>query len=145
MPYIRLYSREVPLAEKRILAEKLIAIALGAFRLRPEERYQITVQFMPRSMSPERFDQLLRKGEKSAVLEVSDHELTVDKISAFVEAATPLLSESTAVKHNGPIARILGWERDPARQIAFQFNVSTSAAGSAGAFGSTDWAADRAA
>jgi hypothetical protein len=143
MPYIRLYSREVSLAEKRILAEKLITIALSAFQLSPEERHHITIQFMPRSMSPARFDQLLRRGEKSAVLEVSDHELTVEKITAFVEAATPLLSESAAVKHSGRIARMLGREADPARQVAFQFNDTGPVV--AGASGLADWAVDRAA
>jgi hypothetical protein len=145
MPYFRLYSRELSLAEKRILAETLIAIALSAFRLRPDERHQITIQFMPRSMSPARFDQLFRKGEKTAVLEVSDHGLTVEKITAFVEAATRLLSESGAVKHRGRFARMLGWEMDPARQIAFQFNDTGSLAGSASASGLPEWAADRAA
>jgi hypothetical protein len=145
MPYIRLYSREVPLAKKRILAEKLITIALGAFRLCPEDRHQITVQFMPQSMSPARFDQLFRRGEKSAVLEVSDHELTVEKITAFVEAATPLLSQSVAIRHGGPIARMLGWDTDPARQVAFQFNDTGPVAASASALDPADWATNRAA
>jgi len=135
MPYIRLYSREVSLAEKRLLAEKLIAIALSALQLSPEERRTITIQFMPRSMSPARFDQLFRKGEKKAVLEVSDRELTVEKITAFVEAATPLLSQSAAVERSGRLARMLGWEADSARQIAFQFNDISSSARSAGASG----------
>jgi hypothetical protein len=62
------------------------------------------------------------------VLEVSDHDLTVQKITAFVEAATPILSESTAVKHSSPLARMLGREADPARQVAFEFNDAGTAA-----------------
>jgi hypothetical protein len=143
MPYIRLYSREVPLAEKRILAEKLISIALSAFRLHPEDRHQITIQFISRNMSPARFDPLFRKGETTVVLEISDCELTAEKITAFIDAATPLLSQSAAVRHPGPIARMLGWKTDPARQIGFQFNLPSP--GRASAFEAADWAADRAA
>jgi hypothetical protein len=145
MPYIRLYSREVSLAEKRLLAEKLITIALSAFRLRPEERHQITIQFMSRNMSPARFDPVFRKGETTVVLEVSGCELTAEKITAFIDAATPSLSHSAAVKPPSPIARMLGWERDPARQIAFQFNLPSPRTGSASASGVADWVADRAA
>jgi len=131
MPYIRLYSREVSLGEKRVLAEKLISITLRALQLRPEQRNQITVQFVPRNWSPAAFDALLPSNDATAVLEVSDHDLTVQKITAFVEAATPVLSQSSAVKHPGRIARMLGREADPARQIAFQFNDTSSPSGSA--------------
>jgi len=129
MPYIRLYSREVSLGEKRLLAEKLISITLRALRLRPEERDQITIQFVPRDWSPAAFDSLLPLNEATAVLEVSDHNLTVQKITAFVEAAAPMLSQSAAVKPPGRIARMLRKEADPARQIAFQFNDTSSPSG----------------
>lgn len=122
MPYIRLYSRKVSLAEKRMLAEKLMSITLSALQLSAEERHQITIQFMPPKFTPRPVDSSFRVQEASAVLEVSDHDLTVRKINDFVEAATPVLSESRAVRRSGRIARMLGVAPDPSRQIAFQFN-----------------------
>ena len=132
MPYIRLYSREVSLAEKRMLAEKLIVATLGALQLPPEERTSITVQFVPRHFAPSCFDSVLSANEPSAVLEVLHHDLTVHKIQALVEAATTVLRQSAAVPHPGRIARMLHLQADPARQIGFQFNETSSAETNAG-------------
>jgi hypothetical protein len=139
MPYIRLYSREVSLAEKRTLAEKLIRLTLGAFQLRPEERANTTVQFVPRQLAAGSFDSAFSADEPSAVLEISHHDLTVHKIQALVEAATPLLQESAAVPRPGRIARMLHMQADPARQIGFQFNKTSSPGRDAGSFASDEW------
>ena len=129
MPYIRLYSREVPLAEKRLLAEKLISIALDAFGMQPDERYRISVQFVPRKLSPASIDSFFRLDRAAAVLEVCDNNLTVHKVTAFVEAATPVLSQSAAAGRTYRAARMLGFNPDPSRQIAFQFNETRSPSG----------------
>jgi hypothetical protein len=121
MPYLRLYSREVSLAEKRLLAEKLIRITLGAFQLRPEQRANITIQFVARELAPANSDLAFSADEPAAVLEVSHCDLTVHNVRALVEAAAPLLSQSAVVPRPGRIAKILGTEPDPARQIGFQF------------------------
>src|SRR5580698_5625817 len=113
MPYIRLYSREMSLAEKRVVAEKLISIALDAFQLPSEERYKISVQFMPRDFSRAPVDEL-PSGEAEAVLEVSDYHLTVHTVASFVDAARPMLSQSAVVKPPSRLARWLGIEPDPA-------------------------------
>lgn len=126
MPYIRLYSREVSLTEKRLLAEKLIRVTMGAFQLRPEERSNITVQFVPRQLAPGNTDGVFGTDEPSAVLEVSHHDLTVHNIQALVEGATPVLQQSAVVPHPGPIARMLHRQADPARQVGFQFNEMRS-------------------
>jgi hypothetical protein len=138
MPYIRLYSREVSLAEKRMLAEKLIRITLGAFQLGPEERSNTTVQFVPRDLASGSFDSAFNADEPSAVLEVSHHDLTVHKIQALVEAATPVLQQSAAVPHPGRIARMLHVQADPARQVGFQFNETSSPERDAGRFALAD-------
>jgi hypothetical protein len=137
MPYIRLYSRQVPLAEKRLLAEKLISIALDAFEMQPEERYKISVQFVPRKLSPPSIDSLFRLDRAAAVLEVSDHNLTVHHITSFVEAATPVLSESAVAGRAQKMARMLGFNPDPSRQIAFQFNETSSPSGDSSGDGYT--------
>ena len=138
MPYLRLYSREVSLAEKRMLAEKLIRVTIGAFQLRPEERSNITVQFVPRQLAPGSFDAVFSADEPSAVLEVSHEDLTVHKIQALVDAATPVLQQSAAVPRPGPIARMLHRQADPARQVGFQFNEMRSPERYADRFSSAD-------
>ena len=122
MPYIRLYSKDISLEEKRQIAEKLISIALRAFELHPEERYKVSVQFLPRKLSPAPIHSLFRSEKAAAVLEVSDHDLTVHHITAFVQEATPLLSQPAVVGQMRRLAHMLGLRPDPSRQIAFQFN-----------------------
>ncbi len=145
MPYIRLYSRDISLGEKRSLADKLISIALSAFQLRPEERYKISIQFVPRSLSPSRIDSLFRSDRAAAVLEVCDPNLTVQNITSFVEAATPVLGESTVIGPARRMARILGLEPEPVRQIAFQFNETSSPARDSSGDGFTHLSVRRAA
>ncbi len=129
MPYLRLYSRDVPLDEKRELAQKLISITLRAFHLRPEERDQITVQFVRRppkwalhAAPPGRVCEF-----SEVLLEVANRDLTVEKVTAFVEEAEPVLRQSKAVKGKGPIARLLRLGADPSAQVAFQFDQMDSA------------------
>jgi len=128
MPFLRLYSRKVSLAEKRTLAQELIAITLDAFQLRPEQRASITVQFVARELAPADADSPFSSRKPAAVLEVSHHDLTVHNVQALVDAATPLLRQSAVVPRPGRIATMLGLEPDPARQIAFQFNATSSPA-----------------
>jgi hypothetical protein len=109
-----------------MLAEKLIRITLGAFHLRPEERASITIQFVPRELAPASSESVFSADEPAAVLEVSHRDLTVRNIRALVEAATPLLRQSAVVPRPGRIAKMLGFESDPARQIGFQFNEMSS-------------------
>ena len=139
MPYIRLFSRKVSPEEKHVLAEKLMSVALSAFELRPEERHRITIQFMLRNECPERF------GKKATVLEVADHELTVRKITAFVEAATPVLNESRIVGPGVRIIRMLGMKADAWRQIAFQFTDTGYTANKTAALGAEPRVAQKAA
>lgn len=128
MPYLRLYSSQVSVGDKWILAQKLISITLRALQLRPEQRDEITIQFLPRDLTPAPLDNLSPSNEAAAVLEVRCHDLTVQKISAFVEAAAPMLSQSVIVKHPSRVARLLGLEADASRQIAFQFSDMPSSA-----------------
>jgi hypothetical protein len=122
MPYIRLYSRELPLDEKRLIAQELTAIALSAFQLRREERDKITVQFLPLRQA------LATWGAETAevVVDVSDHTFNAGRISDFIGAATTMLVQSAAVKPAGRIARWLRMATDPARQIAFRFNDTSA-------------------
>ena len=120
MPYIRLYSREVPLETKRLIARELIKMTLDAFQLRPEERDRITVQFVPPA---EDRDFSSRNALK---VEVSATPLTPKGISAFVAAATPMLKQAVG-KPAGVLASMVECRADSSRQIAFQFNQLSGA------------------
>jgi len=123
MPYLRLYARDVPIEEKRLIAQKLIDITLRAFHLRPDERSRITIQFVPK-------EPLSDGGVEPAgapwqpadmTLEVSGKDLTDESRRVFVEQAAPLLTNSAFVKPKSRIARLIGIKADAGRQVAFQF------------------------
>lgn len=128
MPYIRLYSRDVPLHEKRWIAQRLISITQRTFHLLPEHADNISIQFLPRYKSPA----MIEAAENDAAeapeitLEVSSEQLPPDAVSAFVEAAAPMLSHSAAVGRRGQLARMFKLGANETRQIAFQFNQLTS-------------------
>jgi hypothetical protein len=128
MPYIRLYSRDVLLHEKRWIAQRLISITQRSFHLLPENADNITIQFLPRHKSPA----MIEAPEDSSaqppeiMLEVSSEELPEEAVSSFVEAAAPMLSHSAAVGRRGHLARMLRMGANETRQIAFQFKQLNS-------------------
>jgi hypothetical protein len=126
-----LYSRDVPLEQKRVIARKLIEVTLDAFRLRPDDRHRITIQFLPQrrrwieaTVDPEQF-----QPSPDLTVEVRDHNLTEDKRKAFAAAAARVLNESVAKKFRHRIVRFLGGRADDARQVAFQFKELEPLAG----------------
>ena len=121
MPYLRLYARDLPIEQKRVIAQKLIQITLRTFHLRPDQRYRTSIQFITRSQAV--------NGPKPAIprdadftLEVMGHNLTEEKKRAFAEEAVAMLTPLVPVKLRGRIARRLGIKTDATRQIALQFN-----------------------
>jgi hypothetical protein len=123
MPYLRIYSPEVPLPQKRLIAQKLIEITLRAFQLRSEDRHRISIQFIPVTRFP------VVAGLKPAVpheagflLEVNDHGLTEAKKRAFAEEAKPMLTEELVAKARSRFARLLGIMPHISQQVALQFN-----------------------
>jgi hypothetical protein len=110
MPYLRIYSRAVPIEQKRIIAEKLIEITLRTFQLRAQERNRITIQF-----------QAIPRGS-DFTLEVIGHDLTDEKRKAFAEEASHMLTGLVPVKPRSRIARLLGIEWDAPRQVVLQFD-----------------------
>ena len=96
MPYLRLHLPEVPIQQKRVIAQKLIEITMHAFGLRPEERYQVSVEFVsePQLSVAERFQRASQR-EADCLFEVMGHDLTEEKKKAFAKETaaglTPLL------------------------------------------------------
>lgn len=123
MPYLRLYSQDVPVEQKRLIAQKLIDITLRAFHLPVEARNRITIQFIT---LPEvhGIDDLYRTIPRHAdfTLEVIGHDLTEGKKKAFTEAAVTVLARLMPAKPRGRVARLLGIKADAPRQVALQFN-----------------------
>ena len=122
MPYLRIYSPDIPIEQKRVIAQKLIEITQRAFHLLPEERHRITVQFIlpPRASDIDSFKPAGPRDD-DVVLEVIAHHLTEAKKGAFrAEAATRLVPLLPA-KARSRIARLLGIKLDPP-QVVLQFD-----------------------
>ena len=123
MPYLRLYSRDIPIEQKRAIAQKLIDITMRTLRLRPEERNRITVQFIPPSqMTGDDAYQPVIPSNADFMLEVMAHHLTEAKKKAFGDEVASKLTQFLPSKAKGGIARLLGIKADPARQVALQFD-----------------------
>ena len=120
MPYIRLYSRNIPLHEKRWIAQRLISITQRTFHLLPEHAENITIQFLPKHKLPAAEN--ISAQPPDVMLEVSSEELPEEAVSAFVEAAAPMLSHSAAVGGRSQLSRMLRLGANQSRQIAFSFN-----------------------
>ena len=123
MPYLRLYSRNVSIEPKRVIAQKLIETTLRTFHLRPEERTQVTIQFIPpRQVSGIDGSQPAIPRGADFMLEVMAHDLTEAKKRAFAEEAAAMLTQLLPTKTRSRIARLLGIKADHPRQIARKFD-----------------------
>ena len=121
MPYLRLYARDLPIEQKRAIAQKLIQITLRTFHLRPDQRYRTSIQFITRSQAVNGPKPAIPRGA-DFTLEVMGHNLTEEKKRAFAEEAVAMLTPLVPMKLRGRIARRLGIKTDATRQIALQFN-----------------------
>jgi len=122
MPYLRLHLPEVPIQQKRVIAQKLIEITMHAFHLRPEERFQVSVEFIsePKASMADRFESARPRGA-DCLFEVIGHDLTEEKKRAFRKEAGGVLTAVLPARWNQRIARLLGVKPNESRQIAFQF------------------------
>ena len=123
MPYLRLYAEYLPVEQRRVIAQKLIEITLRTFRLRADQRYRTTVQFItqPRLCEVDG-SRPTTPGDAGFTLEVLGHNLTEEKKRAFAQEATAMLTHFLPIKLWGRIVHLLGVKVDEPRQIAFRFN-----------------------
>ena len=125
MPSIRLYSRPASLDEKRWVTQRLLPIAARALSLAPDERKEINIQFVTRSASTiERAGLSRTVASADVVVEVCGSQLTAEQITAFADAAAPMLSASPLTTRRSRFARMLGIKADPSNQVSFQFKVA---------------------
>ncbi len=121
MPYLRLYARDLPIEQKRFIAQKLIEITLRTFHLRSDQRYRTSIQFITRSQTVNGPKPAIPRGA-DFTLEVMGHNLTVEKKGAFAEEAVAMLTPLVPVKLRGRIARMLGIKANSRQKICLQFN-----------------------
>ena len=128
MPYLRLYTRDLPIEQKRVIAQKLIEITLRTFQLRAEQRYRTSIQFitLPQVCGADEPQAAISRGA-DLTLEVLGHDLTEEKKRAFTEAAAAMLAHVAPTKPRNRIARLLGMTADSPQQVALQFNELSSA------------------
>jgi phenylpyruvate tautomerase PptA (4-oxalocrotonate tautomerase family) len=122
MPYLRLHLPEVPLEQKRVIAQKVIEITMRAFGLRPQERYQVSVEFISERQSS-MADSFHHESQREAncLFEVIGHDLTEKKKRAFAEETSAFLTPLLPANWKMRLARLLGVKPNESRQIAFQF------------------------
>jgi hypothetical protein len=141
MPYLRLYARDLPIQQKRAIAQSLIDITLRTFKLRANQRYQTSVQFITVSPSDVGDQQAEIPHGADFTLEVIGHNLTEEKKRAFAEEAAALLTPM-APKRLGPrIVRLLGIRANAHLQIALQFHELSPAVSDAFVLHAQPWAA----
>jgi hypothetical protein len=123
MPYLRLYARDLPIEQKRVIAQKLIEITLRTFKLRANQRYQTSVQFITitRASGVDGLQVAIRRGA-DFTLEVIGHNLTEEKKRAFAEEAAAMLTPMAPVRLGNRIARMLGIKANSRQKICLQFN-----------------------
>jgi hypothetical protein len=122
MPYLRLYSQDVPIEQKRVISQKLIEITLRTLQLRAEDRHRISIQFIPLAevSAVDGFRPMIPR-DAGLMLEVLGHDLTERKKRVFYEEAAATLAPLVPLKPKNIVARILGIRADTPRQIALQF------------------------
>jgi hypothetical protein len=107
--------------QKRILAQNLIQITLHAFRLRAEDRYRVSVEFVSSSrlrlVNPSR---PLTSSNTDCTLEVMGHDMSEEIKRAFTQQARALLARLLPPKED-LFLRALRIKPDSSLQIAIQF------------------------
>ena len=141
MPYLRLYARELPIERKRVIALELIDITLRTLKLRADQRYQTSVQFVTQPQVCGDDPQVEIPRGTDFVLEVSGHDLTEEKKRAFAREAAAMLRHFAPAKLSSRIARVLGTKANSSQQIALQFNELSPATSDPFLVDSQPWAA----
>jgi hypothetical protein len=110
MPYIRLYSKNLSLREKRLIARQLLSITEQSFGLPGDGCRNTTIQFAPAQGS---------RPEYCAVVEVSGQRMEPSKMADFVSAVSPVLANRFGPS---PLRRLFAFQRPRAKLVAVEFN-----------------------
>ena len=123
MPYLRIFSPYIPLAQKRRIGQQLIEITSRAFQLRAEDRHRINIQFilLPHIGSVTGFGPAIPR-DADFFLEVKHNGLTEEKKRAFAEEVKPMLTQVLGAKRGTWVTRLLGIRPGISRPVALLFN-----------------------
>jgi len=122
MPYLRVYSRGLTIEQKRTIAQRLMDVTLHTFQLRPEQRNQMTIQFVTESQLDRLGGHALIPREADFKLEVISHDLTESRKRAFGEEAVSTFAQLEQPTPWERIARMFGVGSASAGRVIFQFN-----------------------
>jgi phenylpyruvate tautomerase PptA (4-oxalocrotonate tautomerase family) len=100
MPYLRLYSPELSLDQKRRIARELTEAMMKILHQKEDERYWCTLQFVPYRLEDFAVGGRLAYDSMQAdyYLEYGDHHLTQERREKIAQGLTPLLAELLDLK-----------------------------------------------
>lgn len=122
MPYLRVYSRGLPIEKKRVIAQKLMEITLRTFQLPPEQRNRMTVQFVSESQTDGLDGQPLVPRGADFKLEVLIHHPTESGKRAFGKEVASTFADLARPTRWRRISSKLGLSSASTPRIVFQFN-----------------------
>jgi hypothetical protein len=123
MPYLRLYSRNLPIDQRRVIAQRLIEITLRTFHLRADQRYRTTIQFitLPGVGGADELQSVIPRNADFA-LEVIGHNLPEEGKKAFTDEAEDMLARLAPLKLGIRIAQILRIRPGSPRRVDLRFS-----------------------
>lgn len=121
MPYLRVYSRGLPIEQKRIMAQKLTEITLRAFQLPAEHRKRMVVQFVTESQLDRLDGHASLPSDADFKLEVIVHHLTESRKKDFGKEAVTIFADLAHPTLWERINRALGGKA-ASQRVVFQFN-----------------------
>lgn len=95
MPYLRVYSRGLPIQQKRTMAQKLTEVTLRTFQLPPEQRNRMIVQFVTESQLDRLDGHAPLASDVDFKLEVIIHHPTESKKRAFGKEVVNIFADLT--------------------------------------------------
>jgi len=121
MPYLRVYSRGLPIEQKRVMAQKLTEITLRTFQLPPEQRNRMIVQFVTESQLDGVDGHAPLPNDVDFKLEVIIRHPTESRKKAFGEEAVRIFTELAPPSLWKRISRAIGVKTVSTRVVC-QFN-----------------------
>lgn len=93
MPYLRIYSHPLSLAQKREISQTLMTLMSRIFELDQAHRHEVNIQFVliPRVSSVTGFGHEVG-ADTDVFVEWKDHALPPEKVATFTAEAEPMLA-----------------------------------------------------
>jgi hypothetical protein len=122
MPYLRLYSANIPIVQKRVIARNLIDISHRVLNPHSDEGPRTTIQFITLPQQTDGGLEWAIPRRAHCMLEVIAHDLTKERRQAFAAQTASMLAQLMPINWLAQIARRLGLHIIKPENIAFQFS-----------------------